>query len=239
MPVLYELETTPVAHRNRAVVTRSAAVGGGLVLVVGIALVLVGLWWAALVLVTGIVGAGLWWWRTLPTRLLRSLGASPVDEATHPRLHNVLAELCLGHGATTPSLHVVDDPACNVGSLGWRPIDAAIVVTTGLARELSPVELEAVFAHELVRIHELTSLPVFVGSVFPPARAWGAEVSPFDTDRQALAMTRYPPGMVAAYEKLARCGVTTRTSQGPIRSLWAFDGGPVTLADRIEVLREL
>jgi heat shock protein HtpX len=53
---------------------------------------------------------------------------------------------------STPSVFVIPDPSPNAFSIGHAGSRAAIVVSRGLLTSLSPLELEAVLAHEMVRI---------------------------------------------------------------------------------------
>ncbi len=109
----------------------------------------------AVIVVAGLASAVI-----VPFGLLRSsagivlahTGARPATEADEPRLHNLLDGLCVGVGIPKPALWVVDDAAPNALAVARSIDDAAVVVTTGLAKELSRIEVEAVLAHQLGRI---------------------------------------------------------------------------------------
>lgn len=154
---------------------------------------------------------------------LAATGARPVSEGDEPRLHNLVEGLCVGIGLPKPDVRVVDDPAPNALAIGRDADSAAVVVTRGLLDDLTRVELEAVLAHELSRIRGgdigpgslavtflhgggdgPAALPVRVAA--PATRALVARLAPERssslTDRAAVQVTRYPPALVAALEKL-------------------------------------
>ena len=91
--------------------------------------------------------AGTYWYSD---RLaLRAAGAVPVDAATAPVLHRIVAELCSQARLPMPRLYVTPDPQPNAFATGRNPRHAAVAVTRGLLDLLTPAELRAVLAHEL------------------------------------------------------------------------------------------
>jgi heat shock protein HtpX len=160
--------------------------------------------------------------------------------------------LCIGAGLPQPTLGVVDDPGLNALSVGRSHRHATLVVTEGLLRGLSRVELEAVLAHELAHIKSndiLTSTlaVALFGALNGPARVAsgrGAKavaaslllpVEVFaglglqhavdrpreaEADLNGSALTRYPPGMVAALEKMLDLGTLVRSARPATAHLW-------------------
>jgi heat shock protein HtpX len=216
------------------------------------------------VLVSVVVGVGVgavvgaaagvvaWWGGAAAVFRLTGARVAGIDE--QPRLHNLIDGLCAASGIPKPALRVVDDVAPNALTVGIHPRGATIVVSTGLVSAMGPIELEAVLAHELshVKVHDILPATVAVGSLgplailFPPAArltAWGAA-----RDREALAdmaavaLTRYPPGLISALEKLGagsappshRRGARARATD----HLWIVGEGS-TLDERLQALREL
>lgn len=195
---------------------------------------------------------------TLALAMTRTYDADPVG---HARLHNLAEGLCFSSGLPKPEVRVVDDPALNAFTAGRGPKRAAVVVTTGLVAELSRVEMEAVVAHELshVKSHDvlvstlavpLVSLPA---SLLPgPAAAWlvgavlGAAREPM-ADVSAVSLTRYPPGLIAALEKLRDGHVVVRAGARATAHLWIEPPVPANyrlgthppLDERVEALRDL
>ena len=79
-------------------------------------------------------------------------GGREVTRAEQPRLYNLLENLCISRGITTPKLKVADDPALNAFATGMNEKQYAITVTSGLVDRLNDAELESVLGHELTHI---------------------------------------------------------------------------------------
>ena len=78
--------------------------------------------------------------------------ARPVTRAEEPRLYNLLENLCISRGITTPTLRIADDEALNAFATGLNEKQYSITVTRGLMQALNDRELEAVLGHELTHI---------------------------------------------------------------------------------------
>ena len=79
-------------------------------------------------------------------------GAQPVTRNEEPRLYNLLENLCISCGITTPTLRIADDEALNAFATGLNDKQYSITVTRGLMEALNDQELEAVLGHELTHI---------------------------------------------------------------------------------------
>lgn len=175
-----------------------------------VALVLTGLGEALVGLVAGtaagaVVSVSAWFGAT--PLVLRSLGAEPADEEDLPRAFNLVEGLCATMGLPFPKVWCVDDEARDALALGRSHKTAVLVLTSGLARDLDPVALEGVLAHELTHVKRCDIAPatVSVAVLLPVATLLpgvGAIVHglagkgrEFDTDRLAVSVTRYPPGL--------------------------------------------
>lgn len=226
------------------------------VAVLGVLAALVGVWWLG-VLVGLALGAAL----VLRVRrgsdagLLRSVGAKAADEASFRRYHNLVDGLCVSSGVPKPRLWVVDDPAANALALGRTPSEAAIVVTTGLLDRLERIELEGVLAALLGQIRsgdagvcgEVRSMAATVAPVGDAAvRVMERFIGPDRVTRSDVGgcrITRFPPGLIAALERLS--SVPTRPALSPptVAPLWLVPVAPATaiptLDERISMLREL
>jgi heat shock protein HtpX len=180
--------------------------------------------------------------------------ASPDDE---PRYHNLVEGLCVSAGLPKPELYVIDDDAPNSFATGRSPTHAAIVVTTGLLQKLSRMELEGVLAHELSHIRSndvlVTSLgTALVGLPLMPAGPLGGRLlaglvgrsRERDADIGGVRLTRYPPGLAAALEKLRRAGPGSLPVSRAMAHLWISspldaDNGASRLEARIAALRDM
>lgn len=146
-------------------------------------------------------------WRGGCRALLGALGARPVDEDDVPGAYNLVEGLCATMGLNVPALYLVDDDAPNALALGRGAKDASLVLTTGLLDALDPVALEGVLAHELTHIKRDDTAPatlaasvyLVIGVVVPggpsAVHSWAGRGRECDTDRQAVRVTRYPPGL--------------------------------------------
>jgi heat shock protein HtpX len=200
----------------------------------------------ALVVVTGAVAG--WLWLGADGRVDSKIGGTEADPARHARLINMVEGVCSGVGVSVPRMMIIDDPALNALSAGRDPRRAVLAVTSGLLDGLSPIELEGVIAEQLVRIRRRDTLPITLA--LPLGSMALRLVGPRNdtaTDLVAVAITRYPPGLATALERMAAGGTGLRSASRSLAPLWLAD--PVTvsseppvrpkLAERAATLREL
>lgn len=212
------------------------------------------------------------WWKSDAIALALS-HARPASEAEHARLHNLVEGLCIAGGLPKPRLYVVPDDAPNAFATGRNPRHAAIAVTTGLLETLNRVELEGVLAHELSHVKNydtlvstlaVTLLGLF-GIVLVVVAPLVGRLMQFAVSRRrelladvsGVALTRYPPGLIAALEKLRDNTTVVHSGSRATAHLWIespvarvpeegrgarlnrlFDTHP-PLEERITALREL
>ena len=231
--------------------------------------------------------------RVSPT-LLKATAARPAEPGDHARLVNLVEGLAVTVGLDPPSTWVMPDSALNAFCVGLgtrhpgrlRATQSHLVVTAGLLEQLNRVELEGVIGRQLGLIRSgatagatlqtalrfgRTAALRFRGTVARRkaegeagrAAAWAAEV---DADLGGVAITRYPPGLAAALEKMAAdfgpvrapawsaplwvAPVSVPPSPGlaPRRSTASRDGEipsvtppptPSSIQERIQILKEL
>lgn len=237
-------------NRRRARNLMAGAVGA-IALVVFVVLAVAG--WPLIGLVVGVaVGAGvvaLAVTRADRVALARA-GAVPADPAAHPRYHNVVEGLCVAAGVTKPELYVIEDDALNALSVGREARAASLAVTTGLLDALTRIELEGVLAHELSHVRRLDILPSTIAVTLVGLLAPGLIPRVLGDRREALAdvtgvsLTRYPPGLISALEKVRDDPAAPRSSDRAIAHLWIEAPAEQTdhhppLDERIQALREL
>jgi Zn-dependent protease with chaperone function len=180
------------------------------------------------VVVGAAAGAALWWGST--PMLLRALGTGGADEDEDPRVFNLVDGLCATMGLPFPDIQLLDDASPDALALGRRPDGAVLVLTTGLLESLDPVELEGVLAHELTHVKrgDIAPATVAAAAMLPVARImpnagslvhrWAGRGREFDTDRLAVTVTRYPPGLRQA---LATMGKAANPPSGAVQSALA------------------
>jgi heat shock protein HtpX len=79
-------------------------------------------------------------------------GGREVTRAEEPRLYNLLENLCISRGITTPKLKVMESDALNAFASGMNEQQYSITVTSELLKRLNDQEIEAVLGHELTHI---------------------------------------------------------------------------------------
>jgi heat shock protein HtpX len=203
------------------------------------------------VVVLAVVGAALVAWARLAgdRRVLAAIGGRDASPATDARLVNLVEGLSTGAGLRQPRLLVIDSPGLNAVAAGIRPGRAIVGVTTGLLAELDRIELEAVLAEELIQIRRHETVPAtLLAATFGLGRRVAVPVDrDAEADLAAVALTRYPPALAAALEKLDTKGVAVFGQPGWVAQLWLADPDPeagtrrgrLPIRERIEALREL
>ncbi|MCB0875007.1 MAG: zinc metalloprotease HtpX [Solirubrobacterales bacterium] len=89
---------------------------------------------------------------------LKSAGAKPISEEQAPQIYEMVRELTTAAKMPMPSLYVIPQEAPNAFATGRSPDKAAVAVTAGITRLLSPDELRGVLAHELAHIRNRDTL---------------------------------------------------------------------------------
>ena len=155
--------------------------------------------------------------------LARQLGGTVVTAERRPnilsateaaRLVDVAEGLFAVFGLPGAEIRVLDDPAANAISVGRSPDRGVVFITSGLVLLLDRIELEAVLAHELAHIKRGDTVSGAIAVLaFDPLRRYvptfariadkvaGNDREPF-ADLAAVAVTRYPPGLISALEKI-------------------------------------
>jgi heat shock protein HtpX len=182
-------------------------------------------------------------------RVAAAVGGRPAHPVDDARLWNLAEGLSISAGVRQPGLLVIDSPGLNAIAAGTRADRALVGVTSGLLVELDRIELEAVLAEELMQIrrHETTPATV-LAATFGLGRAVAVRANQdADADQAAVALTRYPPALASALEKLEAKGAEVTGQPASLAHLWLADPRPgltpsrgrLPLRDRIEALREL
>ncbi len=103
----------------------------------------------ALVLALGMNLFSYWFSDSL---VLKMYDAQPVDEATAPQFHRLVADLARRAELPMPRVYLIRDDSPNAFATGRDPRHAAVAATTGLLGMLTERELRGVMAHELAHV---------------------------------------------------------------------------------------
>ena len=125
---------------------------------------------AAMIVLFGLIGAGLYgqtgmiiafvvavainfgsYWFS-DKIVLKMYKATEVGPSEAPELYRMVDRLRQNAALPMPKLYVIPNDQPNAFATGRNPENAAVAVTNGIVRLLSPQELEGVIAHELAHI---------------------------------------------------------------------------------------
>lgn len=93
-------------------------------------------------------------------------GAKKVDRKSEPELWNLLENLCISRGLTTPALRIIERPELNAFASGIHTGRYSVTVTRGLIDTLDRDEMEAVLAHELTHIINKDVRTMVIAAIF-------------------------------------------------------------------------
>ena len=183
--------------------------------------------------------------------VLQRIGAVTLTGPLEARLVNLAEGLAAQRGIPVPELRVVPDGAANMLVVGMTPERSVLVVTSGLLESLERIQLEAIVGRGVAEIRQgdLPAGTLAVRSVGRPAAALDAGglraafARPFaglvaaglasvaDPDRDLLldqagvALTRFPPGLIAALERCEAIGTELQQADPGVDHLWMAPTG--------------
>lgn len=96
--------------------------------------------------------------------VLWSTGSRIIQEDEYPELHQMVAKLCREADLPMPRIAIMQSPVPNAFATGRSPKHAVVACTDSIMRILTPVELEAVLAHELSHVKNRDVLTMTVAS---------------------------------------------------------------------------
>lgn len=198
--------------------------------------------------------------------VVSKLGGGLLQADGEARLTNLVQGLSLAGGVAEPDLMVLSDRAMNAMAV-QRSGRNQIVVTQGLLQSLEVVELEGVVAELLTRLKNGDAEAATVGAALFGQTILDGPLAPvlrpvatsalgrllqddrdLEADRQAVSLTRYPPGLHAAFVKIGAGDVTPASHTVGTAHLWLIepdgaamvaDSGRASLDLRRDVLAEL
>jgi len=206
-------------------------------------------------------------------------GARVLGEDELPRLTGLVEGLCLTSGVEAPALFAIDSDTPNALIARHGDERASLIVTTGLLHSLSRIEMEGVVAHLLARLKRrevrvataavlLASGPLyanersgaassFLATTLRPLRPLSSRLrkgvcppaAVMHADVDGVGLTRYPPGLISALERIAASPMDPLPGALSTAQLWLVEptvgsgsnpsGTHPPLDERIALLREL
>lgn len=86
--------------------------------------------------------------------MLGFAGAHELNEKSpdNKKVFKCVENVALAAGLPTPRVYIIDDNSLNAFATGTSPDNASVALTSGIINKLTPLELEAVVAHEIGHI---------------------------------------------------------------------------------------
>jgi heat shock protein HtpX len=97
-----------------------------------------------------LMNAGAYWFSDKV--VLKMYRAQEVSEAEAPELHAMVHRLATAASVPMPKVYILPSDSPNAFATGRNPEHAAVAVTRGIMKILSPDELEGVLAHEMAHV---------------------------------------------------------------------------------------
>ncbi|MFV0317783.1 MAG: hypothetical protein ACK5O2_12585 [Microthrixaceae bacterium] len=231
------VEAAEAAQRRALVVGVAAAVVVGIVLgavLVVVANVVVGLLVAVAIMV---IGAGAWALYVQSAMagaadaVLDGLGTE-VGPGEHESLRNALDGVAILTGVKVPTLRVLVGDSANAMAIQGLDEDSTVVVTSALLDGCRVVEAEALAAELLCRVRDGSARYLALASGLPAAVRSAAGITEASVaaaigeqravhgDADAVSVTRYPPALQSALERMASTGTAVSAASPGTAALW-------------------
>jgi len=106
--------------------------------------------------IAAVMNLGVYWFSDKIA--LASAGAKPLSEQDAPQIYEMVRELTTAAKMPMPAIYLIPQDQPNAFATGRSPDKAAVAVTAGITKLLSPDELRGVIAHELAHIRNRDTL---------------------------------------------------------------------------------
>jgi len=153
-----------------------------------------------------------------------------------PRLFNLLEGLCAVTGVQAPHVSSTTDPGINafIAADPTRDQVPELVVTAGFVNNLERIEMEGVIAVCLARLRSGIAEAQTLVTALSLGKPWYlttsavrrlvAELSDgqivFDDDIKGAGITRYPPGLASAYQRMLESSTSVVGFDPRLAGLW-------------------
>jgi heat shock protein HtpX len=102
-----------------------------------------------------IIGVGIWFiiaWFSHSAMINSATDSKPLERNENKRVYNLVENLCISTGMSTPKICIINDDSLNAFASGMDQRTYSISLSKGIIDKLNDEELEAVIAHELTHI---------------------------------------------------------------------------------------
>lgn len=102
-----------------------------------------------------IIGVVIWFiiaWFSHSAMINSATDSKPLSRNENKRVYNLVENLCISTGMTTPKINIINDDSLNAFASGLSQKTFSISLSKGIIEKLNDEELEAVIAHELTHI---------------------------------------------------------------------------------------
>jgi heat shock protein HtpX len=102
-----------------------------------------------------IIGVIIWFtvaWFSHTAMINSATDSKPLSRNENKRVYNLVENLCISTGMTTPQINIIPDDSLNAFASGLNTKTFSISLSRGIIDKLNDEELEAVIAHELTHI---------------------------------------------------------------------------------------
>ena len=114
-------------------------------------------------------GVLLWFiiaWFSHTAMINSATDSKPLSRNENKRVYNLVENLCISTGMTTPKINIIDDDSLNAFASGIDQRTFSISLSKGIIEKLNDEELEAVIAHELTHIRNRDVRLLIVSIIF-------------------------------------------------------------------------
>lgn len=116
-----------------------------------------------------LIGVGIWFlvaWAGHASLIRMATGAKPLERTENKRVYNLIENLCIQKGLTTPAIYIIDDDSLNAFASGISRKTYSITLSKGIIEKLDDEELEGVMAHELTHITNRDTRLLIISIIF-------------------------------------------------------------------------
>jgi heat shock protein HtpX len=92
--------------------------------------------------------------------------SKPLARNDNKRVYNLVENLCIATGMTTPKINIINDDSLNAFASGIDTKTFTISLSKGIIEKLNDEELEAVIAHELTHIRNRDVRILIISIIF-------------------------------------------------------------------------